>query len=125
MTVLDVADTFHSLRCKIIITSRRPLFYYWQDPRVEFVAIDFLEPLDTIINKLRRVCKDVTHAYFTSYVHVAEFGSLRDKNVPLFQNFLQAIDAVAPTLQRVSLQTGCKVCLKSPRSSPSVPDRED
>lgn len=80
---------------------------------MEFVAIDFLDPLDTTIKRLRSVCKDVTHAYFTSYIHVADFGSLRDKNVPLFQNFLQAIDAVAPSLQRVSLQTGCKASLQS------------
>lgn len=96
-------------RSKIVITSRRPLFYYWQDPRIEFIAVDFLSPLEIITSKLRKVCQDVTHAYFTSYVHVADFESLRDKNVPLFQNFLQAIDAVAPSLQRVCLQTGCKV----------------
>lgn len=92
-----------------MVTSRRPLFYYWQDPRVEFVAVDFLDPLETIIRRLRRACKDVTHAFFTSYIHVADFGSLRNKNVPLFQNFLQAIDTVAPQLQRICLQTGCKV----------------
>ncbi|KAG8163754.1 hypothetical protein KVR01_007051 [Diaporthe batatas] len=93
---------------KIVVTSRKPLLYCWQDPRIEFVAVDFLKPLDSIIKKLSPVCKDVTHAYFTSYVHVASFNSLRDENVPLFENFLQAIDNVAPKLQRVCLQTGNK-----------------
>lgn len=92
-----------------MITSRRPLFYYWQDPRIEFIAVDFLEPLDSIIKQLSIVCEDVTHAFFASYIHVADFKSLRDENVPLFQNFLQAIDIVAPKLQRVCLQTGNKV----------------
>ncbi|KAK2601232.1 hypothetical protein N8I77_010696 [Diaporthe amygdali] len=93
---------------KIVITSRRPLFYYWQDPRIEFIAVDFLEPLDSIIKQLSIVCEDITHAFFASYIHVADFKSLRDENVPLFQNFLQAIDIVAPKLQRVCLQTGNK-----------------
>lgn len=96
-------------RSKIVVTSRRPLLYYWQDPRIEFVAVDFLDPLKHIIETLRAVCKEVTHAYFTSYVHVADFNALRDKNVPLFRNFLEAVNSVAPNLQRVSLQTGCKV----------------
>jgi hypothetical protein len=52
----------------------------------------------------------VTHAYYTSYVHTDDFSKLRDLNVPLFRNFLTAIDAVASdTLQRVCLQTGAKV----------------
>ncbi|KAL4974756.1 hypothetical protein BDW66DRAFT_161055 [Aspergillus desertorum] len=69
---------------KIIITSRRPLKNYWQDPRVQFIALDFLEPVETIISKIR-------------------------VNVPLFENFLTAIDQVArDKLQRVCLQTGGK-----------------
>lgn len=56
------------------------------------------------------VCNDVTHAFFTSYVHTANFAHLRDSNIPLFHNFLVAIDIVAAsTLQRVCLQTGGKV----------------
>jgi len=35
----------------IVVTSRSSLKNYWQDPRVEFVAIDFLEPVETIIAK--------------------------------------------------------------------------
>ncbi|RAH59117.1 NAD-dependent epimerase/dehydratase [Aspergillus piperis CBS 112811] len=93
---------------KIIVSSRRPLPTPWIDPRVEFVAVDFLESVETIISKLKDICAPVTHAYFTSYVHDDDFRVLREKNVPLFRNFLDAVDAVCPGLQRVSLQTGGK-----------------
>ncbi|RDH30338.1 hypothetical protein BDQ94DRAFT_161388 [Aspergillus welwitschiae] len=93
---------------KIIVTSRRPLPTPWIDPRVEFVAVDFLEPVETIITKIKDICAPVTHAYFTSYVHDDDFRVLREKNVPLFRNFLDAVDAVCPALRRVSLQTGGK-----------------
>ncbi|KAG2421071.1 hypothetical protein HFD88_000687 [Aspergillus terreus] len=93
---------------KIVITSRRPLPNAWVDPRVEFVPIDFLEPAEAIGSKLKDICADVTHAFFTSYVHDDDFKVLKEKNIPLFRNFLDAIDAVCPKLQRVCLQTGGK-----------------
>ncbi len=94
----------------IIVSSRSPLKNYWQDPRVEFVAIDFLNDVDTILSKLPPSCKKITHAYFASYVHTDNFAKLREYNVPLFENFLTAIDRVAgDNLQRVCLQTGGKV----------------
>ncbi|KAJ5725296.1 uncharacterized protein N7483_006653 [Penicillium malachiteum] len=93
---------------KIIVTSRRPLPNAWIDPRVEFVAVDFLDPVKTIIAKLEDICADVTHTFFTSYVHHDDFRVLRDKNVPLFRNFLDAVDTACPNLQRVCLQTGGK-----------------
>ncbi|KAJ6031892.1 NAD-dependent epimerase/dehydratase [Penicillium herquei] len=93
---------------KIIVTSRRPLPNAWIDPRVEFVAVDFLDPVETIIAKLEDICADVTHTFFTSYIHHDDFRVLRDKNVPLFRNFLDAVDIACPNLQRVCLQTGGK-----------------
>ncbi|GLA49499.1 hypothetical protein AnigIFM63604_005455 [Aspergillus niger] len=93
---------------KIIVTSRRPLPTPWIDPRVEFVAVDFLESVETIVSKIKDICAPVTHAYFTSYVHDNDFKVLKEKNVPLFRNFLDAVDAVCPALRRVSLQTGGK-----------------
>ena len=97
-------------RLRIVVTSRSPLKNFWQDPRVEFVAIDFLEPVDAIVQKMLPLCRGVTHAFFTSYVHTDDFMRLRDLNVPLFENFLTAIDTVAGgSLQRVCLQTGGKV----------------
>lgn len=103
-----------------MITSRRPLKNYWQDPRVEFIALDFLEPVETIISKMTPYCSDVTHAYFTSYVHTDDFAKLKEFNVPLFESFLTAIDQVARnTLQRVCLQTGGKVSSVLPHYLPS------
>jgi nucleoside-diphosphate-sugar epimerase len=96
-------------RSKIIVTSRRSLPNAWIDPRVEFVAVDFLDPVENIIAKLKDICADTTHAFFTSYVHNDDFKLLRDQNVPLFRNFLDAVDTVCPKLQRVCLQTGGKV----------------
>ncbi|KAI5917616.1 hypothetical protein F4810DRAFT_704762 [Camillea tinctor] len=58
---------------------------------------------------MRPFCEDVTHAYFTSYAHTDELAKLGDLNIPLFENFLHAIDSVAgSSLQRVCLQTGGK-----------------
>ena len=106
-----------------MVSSRSPLKNYWQDPRVEFVALDFLDPVESLTKKMSAVCENVTHAYYTSYVHTDDFARLRDLNVPLFENFLTAIDTVAGgTLQRICLQTGGKVWLSSsayPLKSPS------
>ncbi|GIZ43046.1 hypothetical protein CKM354_000629000 [Cercospora kikuchii] len=94
---------------RIVVTSRSAPRNYWQDPRVEFVALDFLEPVETTIQKMFTYCRDVTHAFFTSYVHTDDFTRLAELNVPLFENFLTAIDTVAGgNLQRVCLQTGGK-----------------
>jgi hypothetical protein len=69
-----------------------------------------MKPVAEITKIMETACQDVTHAYFTSYVHTDDFDKLREYNVPLFENFLTAIDAVAGTsLQRVCLQTGGKV----------------
>ncbi|RSL89698.1 hypothetical protein CEP52_014817 [Fusarium oligoseptatum] len=95
---------------KIIITSRRtPTHNFWQDHRVRFIALDFLRPVEELIEKMAPLCHDVTHAFFASYVHTADFTKLRESNIPLFHNFLVAIDIVAASsLQRVCLQTGGK-----------------
>ncbi|BCS30681.1 SDR family oxidoreductase [Aspergillus puulaauensis] len=109
----------------IVATSRRPSTMYWVDPRVVFVTADFLDPVETIAEQLGPSCKDVTHAFFTSYVHSAGFKQLRDKNVPLFKNFLDTVDSICPRLERVILQTGGKhygVHL-GPVTTPSVEDK--
>ncbi|KAL2799015.1 hypothetical protein BJX66DRAFT_322507 [Aspergillus keveii] len=90
---------------KIIITSRRPIKTALIDHRVQFVALDFLDPVDEIIAKMKPFCGEVTHAFFASYVHSDDFKMLRDKNVPLFSNFLDAVDQACPLLERVCLQT--------------------
>lgn len=114
MMPLDALLTL--LRSKIIITSRRtPKQLFWQDHRIKFVALDFLKPVEELIEQMRLLCHDVTHAYFASYVHVADFAKLKELNLPLFTNFLVATDVVAAkTLQRVCLHTGGKVRHKVP-----------
>lgn len=75
-----------------------------------WIGIDFLESVDTIVPKLQPFCNDVTHAFFTSYVHDDDISKLRNVNEPLFENFLTAVDAVAgDSLERIVLQTGGKV----------------
>ncbi|KAF7590620.1 hypothetical protein BBP40_002615 [Aspergillus hancockii] len=93
---------------KIIVTSRKPLANYWVDPRVEFIALDFLEAEEILVQKMKTICSEVTHAYFTSYIHNNDFNKLAEKNCPLFRNFLVVIDTVCPSLERVCLQTGGK-----------------
>lgn len=96
-------------RSEIIVTSRKPPGNFWVDPRVRFISLDFLESPDVLIEKLRKICQHVTHAFFTSYIHSSDFVDTEDSNCALFRNFLEAVDTVCPNLQRVSLQTGGKV----------------
>lgn len=100
-----------NFRSQIIITSRRrPTQVFWQDHRIRFIALDFLRPLEELIEAMRPFCHHVTHAFFASYVHCADFSKLRELNVPLFENFLKSIDYVAGnSLERVVLHTGGKV----------------
>ncbi|KAI2871856.1 hypothetical protein CBS76997_4373 [Aspergillus niger] len=73
---------------EIIITSRSPIKTVYTDPRVRFVAIDLLGPVEVIVEKIKELCKD--------------------KNGPLFRTFIEAVDLACPKLQRVVLQTGGK-----------------
>lgn len=83
------------------------------------MSIDFLDAFENIVHRMKDVCADVTHAFFASYVHDDDLKKLPEKNVPLFKNFLDAVVAVSPKLQRVSLQTGGKVCLQICRRTES------
>ncbi|CAG8948066.1 unnamed protein product [Penicillium salamii] len=100
--------------------SECPIKSICTDPRVRFVAIDFLRPVEEIVEQIRDLCKNVTHAFFTSYVHDNDFSVLHVKNGPLFRNFLEATDLACPVLKRVVLQTGAKV-----RASPSKHNQSD
>lgn len=97
-------------RSKIIITTRRcPTWPLWQDPRIRFIALDFLKPVDELVQLMQPLCHDVTHAFFASYIHEVDFAKLKELNVPLFQNFLLAVDQCSKSLQRVVVHTGGKV----------------
>ena len=94
---------------KIITTSRSPFQTNINDPRVEFIALDFSQEPAKLVEKMRSVCKNVTHAYFSSYVHKDDFAELNTANRLLFENFLTALIEVAPDLENCTLQTGGKV----------------
>ncbi len=94
---------------KIITTSRSPFQTNIKDPRVEFIALDFSQEPARLVKKMHDVCKDVTHAYFSSYVHRDDFAELNTANRALFENFLTALLEVALDLENCTLQTGGKV----------------
>ncbi|CBF84432.1 hypothetical protein AN9028.2 [Aspergillus nidulans FGSC A4] len=93
---------------RIIITSRSPLKTAVNDSRVEFIALDFSNPPEKLADQMRSQCADVTHAYFSSYVHKDDFAELNEANRSLFENFLNALVDVAKGLQNCTLQTGGK-----------------
>lgn len=103
-----VKSTNTSQFSKIVITSRSAFKTTVSDPRVQFIALDFTQPADALASKMREVCTDVTHAYFSSYVHKDDFVELNEANAALFENFLGALLKVTPKLENVTLQTGGK-----------------
>ena len=96
-------------RSKIVVSSRRRLPNYWADPRIDFVPVDFMGPTEKNVDKLKNLCRDVTHVFYTSYAHSDDFKGLPEKNVPLFKSFMDVIDTVCPKLLRVCIYTGGKV----------------
>jgi nucleoside-diphosphate-sugar epimerase len=94
---------------RIIITSRSPLQLSFSDPRMEFIALDFSKSPEEIASALRSInAEDVTHSYFSSYVHRDDFAELNKANSQLFEHFLQALVQVSNKLENVTLQTGGK-----------------
>jgi len=93
---------------KIITTSRSPFKTTVSDGRIEFIALDFTENPEVLAEKIGSICSEVTHAYFSSYVHKDDFDELNRANQALFENFLVALQKTAPKLENVTLQTGGK-----------------
>ncbi|KAL1614490.1 hypothetical protein SLS54_009748 [Diplodia seriata] len=94
-------------RSKIVISSLRPSSVVWTDPRIQFVAVDFLGSQEKAVKALRELCQDITHVYFTSYVHNDDLNKLVEKNVPLFKNFMEVIERhygchLGPTKQPIT-----------------------
>ncbi|KAH7139919.1 hypothetical protein B0J13DRAFT_639028 [Dactylonectria estremocensis] len=92
----------------IIATSLSPLQSRMQDSRVSFIPLDFTKGSHELIQAMKETCSEVTHAYFSSYVHNDDFKELNAANARLFENFLDALIAVAPRLECCVLQTGGK-----------------
>jgi len=65
---------------------------------------------EEITKKLKEEASDVTHVFYTAYIHDKKWdpNNLYNKNVPMFTKFIKAIDAAANGLQRIELQTGGK-----------------
>jgi len=103
-----VKNTTSSEWSKLIVTSRSPFKTTVQDDRISFIALDLTENPEVLAKKMGPVCKDVTHAYFSSYVHKDDFVELNKANEELFSNFLDTLIAVAPSLENCTLQTGGK-----------------
>lgn len=99
---------------KIIVTSYSAFVpLVTNDPRIHFVALDFTQPVQVLTPQMREAgCGEVTHAYFSSYVHRDGFAELAAANTALFENFLGALQVVTADgdnlLANVTLQTGGK-----------------
>ena len=103
-----VTQTKPSEWSRLIVTSRSPFKTTVQDDRITFLPLDFSKDSKTLANEMRTFCHEVTHAYFSSYVHKDDFTELNTANQALFENFLAALLDVTPRLQNVTLQTGGK-----------------
>ncbi len=103
-----VAQTTKEQWSKIIVTSRSPARLPLDDPRLTFVALDFTKGVTDLVQDMESICAETTHAFFSSYVHKDNFEELAATNCSLWDNFLTALIAVAPTLQNITLQTGGK-----------------
>jgi nucleoside-diphosphate-sugar epimerase len=101
-------NTSSSEWSKILITSRSPLSLAFTDPRMTFIAMDFSKTPDDLARIMGKECTDVTHAYFSSYVHHDDFAELNRANGQLFEHFLEALTRASRKLQNVTLQTGGK-----------------
>ena len=93
---------------KLIVTSRSPFKTTVQDDRITFIALDLTKDVASLVEAMKPVCGEVTHAYFSSYLHKDDFGELNRANEGLFSHFLDALTEVAPGLESCTLQTGGK-----------------
>ncbi|KAH6656613.1 hypothetical protein BKA67DRAFT_654940 [Truncatella angustata] len=105
-------DTF----ARITGTTNRPLTLdkalIPNDDRIQLVSgVDLTKSVDEIISMLKEKVLDistVTHVFFTAYVQEDDFKSLKKTNTSLLEVAARAIEAVAPKLQSIILQTGGK-----------------
>ncbi|KAM0302371.1 hypothetical protein ACHAPM_004363 [Fusarium culmorum] len=92
----------------IIASSLSPLKSRVKDDRLLFLPLDFTKSGKDLVLEMKETCAEVTHAYFSSYVHHDDFEELNRANAILFENFLDALITVAPKLECCVLQTGGK-----------------
>lgn len=88
---------------EVIGVSRRPS----HDERIRHISVDLLDDADSH-TKLREL-SNVTHVFYAAYQERATWAELVAPNMKMLQNVLENIDAVAKSLQHVSLMQGYKV----------------
>ncbi|KAI4594920.1 hypothetical protein KJ359_007443 [Pestalotiopsis sp. 9143b] len=120
---------------RITGTTNRPLSLEQaqlpEDDRVQLVhGIDLTQSVDTVVRSLKDNISDVdtvTHVFFTAYIQKDGFQALKEINTQLLDHAVQAIEAVAPGLQSIILQTGGKgYGLEFPKEISIIPPlRED
>jgi nucleoside-diphosphate-sugar epimerase len=80
-----------------------------QDERLVHVYIDLDKKEDLLVPLLREIgAQEVTHVFWTAYVHSKNEQELIERNSPLFIKFLKAFLRLEPQLERFYLQTGGK-----------------
>jgi nucleoside-diphosphate-sugar epimerase len=85
------------------VSRRRPDF----QGRAQFVSVDLLDPADTQA-KLSHLT-DVTHIFYCAFQPAATWAAHNAPNKAMLVNVVEAIEAVAPTLQHVHLVEGNKI----------------
>jgi len=75
--------------------------------RVQHIAVDLLD-IDDTRAKLSRL-DQVTHVFYAAYQDRPSWAELVPPNVAMLVNVLDAIEAVAPQLEHISLMQGYKV----------------
>ena len=94
-----------------------------EDPRLQLISgIDLTRDVETVKKELEKKVKDiheVTHVFFMgirnpivltiAYIEKKSYEELVPVNVALLKTAVTAVDALAPNLEHVILQTGGKV----------------
>ncbi|KAF8249118.1 hypothetical protein K440DRAFT_654265 [Wilcoxina mikolae CBS 423.85] len=82
------------------------------DPRLTLASgINLLSTAEDVTKQLSEKVPDVaaiTHVYFTAYTSAPDFQKLRDINTLMLRNAVLAVDALCPSLQCITLQSGSK-----------------
>lgn len=83
------------------------------DDRLELYSGIDLTKKDELIEQLQKVAdiNSITHVYFLAYTgHGKSFQEVKEANVEILRNALEALDKLCPKMQFFTLQTGGKVC---------------
>jgi len=85
--------------------------HFPQDPRIVLHSGFDLSKADKIVNQLSQIqdVEKVTHVYFAAYTaHGSSYADLKEANVEILRNAVEAVDKLCPKLLFFTLQTGGK-----------------